>query len=46
VIYGGQVNPRNIAEIAAQEGIDGVLAGTASTNAANFATVVNAFASR
>jgi len=46
VIYGGQVNPRNIEEVAAQDGIDGVLAGTASTNAANFTTLVNAFASR
>jgi triosephosphate isomerase (TIM) len=46
VIYGGQVNPRNIAEIAAQASIDGVLAGTASTNAPNFTTLVNAFAAR
>ena len=46
VIYGGQVNPRNIAEIAAQDSIDGVLAGTAATNAANFATLVSAFATR
>jgi triosephosphate isomerase len=46
VIYGGQVNPRNIGEIAAQPGVDGVLAGTAATNAANFATLVHAFASR
>jgi len=46
VIYGGQVNPRNIAEVAAQSAIDGVLAGTASTNAPNFTTLVNAFASR
>jgi triosephosphate isomerase len=46
VIYGGQVNPRNIAEIAAFETIDGVLAGTASTNAANFAGLVRAFATR
>jgi triosephosphate isomerase len=46
VIYGGQVNPRNVGEIAAQEGVDGVLAGTASTNAANFTTLVNAFSSR
>jgi len=46
VIYGGQVNPRNIEEVAAQDGIDGVLAGTASTNAANFTTLVNAFVSR
>jgi len=46
VIYGGQVNPRNIEEIAAQAqaGIDGVLASTASTNAPNFTTLVKAFA--
>jgi triosephosphate isomerase len=46
VIYGGQVNPRNITEIAAHKSIDGVLAGTASTNATNFATLVEAFAHR
>ncbi|MBV9579083.1 MAG: triose-phosphate isomerase, partial [Chloroflexi bacterium] len=39
VIYGGQVNPRNIEEIAAEASIDGVLASTASTNAANFTTL-------
>jgi triosephosphate isomerase (TIM) len=46
VIYGGQVNPRNAAEIAAQPGVDGVLASTASTHADNFATLVRAFADR
>lgn len=46
VIYGGQVNVRNIGEITAQSGIDGVLAGTASTNAANFGTLIKAFAER
>jgi triosephosphate isomerase len=46
LLYGGQINPRNIAEIAAGEGIDGVLVGTASTNAANFSAMVAAFASR
>jgi triosephosphate isomerase len=46
VIYGGQVSPRNIDEIAAQATIDGVLASTASTNAANFTTLVNAFGAR
>ncbi|MBV8718004.1 MAG: triosephosphate isomerase [Chloroflexi bacterium] len=44
IIYGGQVNPRNIAEIAAQPGVNGVLAGTASTSATNFAALVQAFA--
>jgi triosephosphate isomerase len=43
VIYGGQVNPRNIAEIAAQPGVNGVLAGTASTSAPNFSALVKAF---
>jgi triosephosphate isomerase (TIM) len=46
VVYGGQVNPRNISEIAAEQNIDGVLAGTASTNAPNFAALVHAFARR
>ena len=46
VIYGGQVNPRNIADIADVPTIDGVLAGTASTNATNFAGLVQAFAKR
>lgn len=44
LLYGGQINPRNIAEIAALESINGVLAGTASTNADNFAALVRAFA--
>jgi len=44
VLYGGQVNPRNVAEIAVQPGINGVLAGTASTSAANFSALVSAFA--
>lgn len=46
VIYGGQVNVRNIGEITAQSGIDGVLAGTASTNATNFGALIKAFAER
>jgi triosephosphate isomerase (TIM) len=46
IIYGGQVNPRNISEIAAQPEINGVLAGTASTSIANFSTLVQAFANR
>ena len=44
LIYGGSVNPRNIAEIAAENSIDGVLTGAASLNAANFTTIVRAFA--
>jgi triosephosphate isomerase len=46
VIYGGSVNPRNIDEIAADRRLDGVLTGTASINADNFASVVRAFAGR
>jgi triosephosphate isomerase (TIM) len=46
VIYGGSVTPRNIAEIVALPAIDGVLAGTASTSADNFANLVRAFAGR
>ena len=34
----------NIAEIAAENSIDGVLTGAASLNAANFTTIVRAFA--
>jgi triosephosphate isomerase (TIM) len=44
LIYGGPVNPRNISEIAALKTTDGVLAGTASLNAANFSAIVRAFA--
>ena len=46
LLYGGQINARNIAEIAALDRINGVLAGTASTNANNFASLVQAFAQR
>lgn len=44
VIYGGSVTPRNIDEIAALPQLDGILAGTASTNADNFTALVRAFA--
>ncbi len=43
ITYGGPVNPRNIADIVADGRIDGVLAGTASVNADNFANLVRAF---
>lgn len=46
LIYGGPVNVRNTREIAAQPSVDGVLAGTASLNADNFALLVRAFADR
>jgi triosephosphate isomerase len=44
IIYGGAVNSRTIADIAAEPNIDGVLAGTTSTNADNFSALVKAFA--
>jgi triosephosphate isomerase len=43
LIYGGSVNPRTIADIVAEERIDGVLAGSASVNADNFGSLVRAF---
>ena len=46
VIYGGSVTPRNIAEIAALPGLDGVLSGAASVHAENFTNLVRAFAGR
>ena len=46
MIYGGSVNPRNIAEIAANPAIDGVLSGATSINADNFANLVRAFSGR
>jgi triosephosphate isomerase len=46
LIYGGQINPRNIAEIAAQPRIDGLLVGTASTSATSFAALIEAFVDR
>jgi len=46
IIYGGPVNPRNIAEIVKDACIDGVLAGTASVNADNFSNLVKAFSAR
>lgn len=46
IIYGGPVNPRNIADIVQDARIDGVLAGTASINADNFCNLVKAFSAR
>jgi len=46
IIFGGPVNSRNIAEIVKDARIDGVLAGTASVNADNFANLVKAFSGR
>ena len=46
IIFGGPANSRNIAEIVKDARIDGVLAGTASVNADNFANLVKAFSGR
>ena len=46
VIYGGSVTPRNLEDIAALDGLDGVLAGTGALNADNFSAIVRAFATR
>jgi triosephosphate isomerase len=46
IIYGGSVNPRNIADIAAEPRVDGVLSGATSINAENFANLVRAFSRR
>jgi triosephosphate isomerase (TIM) len=46
VIYGGSVTPRNIAEVAAEPRMDGVMAGSSSINTDNFTNLVRAFASR
>lgn len=40
VLYGGSVNPDNVAELAAQPDIDGALVGGASLNAGHFADIV------
>ena len=39
VLYGGSVKPDNAAELIAQEGVDGVLVGGASLDAAGFARI-------
>jgi triosephosphate isomerase len=43
VIYGGSVNARTIATIAAEPLFDGVLAGSASVNASVFLQIVQAY---
>ena len=40
VIYGGSVNPRNVADLSAQPHIDGSLVGGASLDPASFAEIV------
>lgn len=42
--YGGSVNPQNTAEMLAAAGIDGVLVGGASLEAASFAAIISAAA--
>jgi triosephosphate isomerase (TIM) len=46
LIYAGSVTPRNIADIAAEPRIQGVMAGSSSINTDNFTNLVRAFASR
>jgi triosephosphate isomerase len=41
ILYGGSVKPDNAKTLMAQEGIDGVLVGGASLDAASFAAIVN-----
>ena len=41
ILYGGSVNPSNIAEYAASVSIDGALVGGASLDADDFAAIVN-----
>jgi triosephosphate isomerase len=43
VLYGGSVKPENIAEFAAAPGVDGVLVGGASLDAAKFAALIRAY---
>jgi triosephosphate isomerase len=44
ILYGGSVKPENVAEIMAQENVDGGLVGGASLKAEAFAELVNAAA--
>jgi triosephosphate isomerase len=41
ILYGGSVKPDNIADLMAQEDIDGALVGGASLEAESFAKIVN-----
>lgn len=41
ILYGGSVKPENIAELMAQEDVDGALVGGASLDAESFAKIVN-----
>jgi triosephosphate isomerase (TIM) len=44
ILYGGSVNASNIAQIAACEGVDGVLVGSASLSGDGFAALIHAVA--
>jgi triosephosphate isomerase len=44
VLYGGMINTRNAAEIAAQPDLDGLLVGSGSASADNFLTIVQTYA--
>ena len=44
VIFGGSVNARNAAEVAALAGVDGVLTGAGSVNAETFVAIARSFA--
>jgi triosephosphate isomerase len=46
ILYGGSVTPQSIGEFASQKNIDGALVGGASLDAAAFAAIIEAFASR
>tara|TARA_R110002124_G_scaffold122044_2_gene280604 strand:+ start:5879 stop:6616 length:738 start_codon:yes stop_codon:yes gene_type:complete len=42
ILYGGSMNPKNVAEISAVSNVDGGLIGGASLTAANFVPIINA----
>jgi len=44
ILYGGSVNPRNAGWISAVEGVDGLLVGACSLNAADFVPIIEAAA--
>jgi triosephosphate isomerase len=44
MIFGGSVNARNAGEIAALQGVDGVMTGAGSTNAETFISIARSFA--
>ena len=42
ILYGGSMNPKNVAEIAAVSNVDGGLVGGASLKATDFNTIIKA----